>query len=128
MSLAEFLLARIAEDEAHWRRLAANLPQVGGRMADRFNIGGFDFHPPVPVIPAKLLAECEAKRRIVERHHRVDSEEWRPDDWPPSPECAGCGFNAVEEYRTADVDECPELRLLALPYADHPDYQPAWRV
>jgi hypothetical protein len=128
MSLAEFLLARITEDEARrwyahdaecdaWAESSSGSP-LDQVLADMTISARCD----CPV-PARTLAECDAKRRIVELHHRVDSEEWRPDDWPPSPECAGCGFNAVEEYRTPDVDECPELRILAAVYADHPDYR-----
>lgn len=44
--------------------------------------------------PARVLAEVEAKRRMVDEH--------------------GNGT-------------CRTLRLLALPYADHPDYRPEWR-
>jgi len=63
--------------------------------------------------PARVLADCEAKRRIVGLHER------RPD-WP---DCQECG----------DRDDikpwpCSTLRLLALPYADHPDYRPEWRT
>ena len=49
--------------------------------------------------PARVLAECEAKRRIV--GHFVN--EWEPDP-----------INDV-------------LRFLTLPYADHPDYRGEWR-
>lgn len=64
--------------------------------------------------PARVLAECEAKRRIVEEHgakgelHRY---------------CQTCGGT---DY---PVDwPCDTLRLLALPYASHPDYDPAWQL
>lgn len=50
--------------------------------------------------PARVLAECEAKRRIVARHDRDDS--------------------------TSFGQPCQTLRLLALPYADHSDYRPEW--
>jgi Family of unknown function (DUF6221) len=49
--------------------------------------------------PARILAEVDAKRRIIEHH--------RPDDI---------------------CDEaCTTLRLLALPYADDPDYRDEWK-
>ena len=44
--------------------------------------------------PARVLAECEAKRQLIER---VGNPDW-------------AGF-----------------RILALPYADHPDYQQEWK-
>jgi hypothetical protein len=107
MSLAEFLLARIDEDEAAWRRMlgivrGSGFP--GGKIPDRVNYSSSTTVLPVPIIPAKLLAECEAKRRIVE----VNSA----DTWA-----------AAHVWMPAQT-----LRLLALPYADHPDYQPGWRV
>lgn len=53
--------------------------------------------------PAFVLADIEAKRRIVERlgqQYLIGSR---------------VTYNAV-------------LRLLALPFADHPDFQPEWRL
>jgi len=49
--------------------------------------------------PARVLAECEAKRRIVEY----------------------CSYELGDEY-----ERFPVLDLLAQPYADHPDFDPAW--
>lgn len=57
--------------------------------------------------PARVLAECEAKRRIVGEHSRI------PGD--------GINFTIAEQDRAEDV-----LLALALPYADHPDFDPAW--
>jgi len=86
MSIVEFLLARIAEDE-----------EVAQARHD----------------PARVLAECEAKRRIVGLHER------RPD-WP---DCQECGDRDYQKPWP-----CSTLRLLALPYSDHPDYRPEWRT
>lgn len=58
----------------------------------------------------RVLAEVEAKRRIMTRHH--DFRGW----------CDGCGNDLT--YR---ISECPELRDLASVYADHPDYRQEWR-
>lgn len=51
--------------------------------------------------PARVLAECEAKRREIARHP-----------------CDNCGMGD---------DPCETLRLMTLPYTDHEDYDPAWR-
>ncbi len=81
--------------------------------------------------PARVLAEVEAKRRIVDLHSGGLDSLGRPltvhidQDVPEQPACLGCNFDNDEEYRYA-VDECPTKRLLALPYRDHPDYDPAW--
>ena len=92
--LPAFLLARITEDE-DWARTEAE---------------GWSGHPNDP---ARVLAECEAKRRIItEAVPGIESLQRSADgEWGPAGE-----------------DE-PErlLRLLALPYADHPDYNQAWR-
>jgi len=116
MSLTEFLVVRIAEDEHEagdpgWCDCAVEgLPLQHGTRC-----------------PVRLLAECEAKRQIVGLHrdgtpldmiaeYIEDDDEWTP--W--CLECAGFGDYKVEI-------PCPTLRVLTLPYADHPDYDPAWR-
>jgi hypothetical protein len=58
--------------------------------------------------PARVLAECEARRRIVRLHG---------NDWNPRGKCQVCD----------EVGPCDTLCALALPYVDHPDYDEAWR-
>lgn len=139
VTLAEFLLARIAE-EAN----VARFPTSGYEPEAKADwvcpwTGGLDFGSDVisvgdgPVAthmatwdPARVLIECEAKRRIVELHHYEYPFSWVEKlDVPEQPDkrvCSTCG----------DPDEarvpwpCRTLRFLALPYAAHPDYDPAW--
>jgi hypothetical protein len=68
--------------------------------------------------PARVLAECAAKRRIVKRHPAVSGccetctdkmSHPRPSEW------------AAVRY------PCPTLRDLAAVYADHPDYRDEWK-
>lgn len=69
--------------------------------------------------PARVLAEVEAKRRIIERHsgdHHCPQPQ--DPDW--------LTWIAGEETRT--VYPCGDLRDLAASYADHPDYDPVWAV
>lgn len=112
MTLTEFLLARIAEDEEAAHGAAAAMQSNYGtgswdvRPDGRLGLGGglsLGVGPVAPHVarhdPARVLAECEAKRRIVE------------EVLPIHP----------------DYDPLYVQRLLALPYADHPDYQEAWR-
>ena len=151
VTLTEFLLARIAEDEAvaraadvpHWRPGDGNVSEGGlyglegdgsddqkGWAIAWFELG--ETNPPRadgrPGIsganwqrhahensvhaarhdPARVLAECEAKRQIVELH---SAEPGFPDF---------CGHDLREL-------PCSTLRLLALPYADHQDYMPEWK-
>jgi hypothetical protein len=112
--LTEFLLARIAEDEedaktSHvlgCRRFSEPYPDVCTcaqvKPTYRWN-------------PARVLAECEAKRLIVEAHHANDDYDAGGNRFVDG--CAEC----------EGVWPCLTLRLLALPYADHPDYDGAWR-
>ena len=89
MTLTEFLEARIAEDEDHATDSMAAL--------DRAGLASYG---------ARVLAECEAKRRIVAWAKR----------WPTRPPKASDGIAA----------EGALLSLLALPYASHPDYLADW--
>lgn len=59
----------------------------------------------------RAWAEVEAKRRILKAHAE------HPDPYIAG-FCRTCG-------RTDGP--CDTLRLLALPYADHPDYREEWR-
>lgn len=58
--------------------------------------------------PARVLAECDAKRRIIEHLQEVAGYvgEW----------CGRCSF-----------DETPTLKLLALPYRDREGYREEWK-
>jgi hypothetical protein len=87
-TLPGFLLARIAEDEARARALdaayEADEVRPPGRLVNLFAL----------VVPARVLAECEAKRRIVEQVNGMeyvlrllalpyaDHEDYRPE-WRP---------------------------------------------
>jgi Family of unknown function (DUF6221) len=119
LTLADFLLARIAEDEA-----AAHMGScLCGQGFDAQTGEGY----------ARVLAECEAKRQIVALHESgalLDHSEY---------ECT-CGFSDHRRaectcgWTIADEGEwerpsspCPTLRYLALPYADHSDYRDEWR-
>lgn len=77
--------------------------------------------------PARVLAECEAKRRIVEMHAVVELKDWRSLDggYPTctvSHACETCG--TYSEY--PEAWPCDTLRALALPYADREGYRQEW--
>jgi hypothetical protein len=103
MTLVEFISARLDETEQQaredeWVHLA-------------------------PGWTAYILADVDAKRRIIEMHADVEFTA----DWLKEPRtfhsCAMCG--TADEY---PVDwPCKTLLALTLPYADHPDFDPAWR-
>jgi hypothetical protein len=152
--LATWLLDRIAEDEAvareatpgPWRVHVSGEytsvvsevpdPEYGGRMTVIDASGEFcGSGPTVDATdedlahlarhdPARVLAECAAKRRIVALHRLIDGV----GSWGnPVRGCGNCGACGVDgEYLTAGP--CLTVRLLALPYADHDGYDPSWGV
>lgn len=110
MTLAEFLLARIGEDEADWVRLRDGVRErIGNRVIFPESPG-----ESVTITPAKMLAECEAKRRIVKRHTKCGTGSGYCDD-------GGHGWVDAAE------PGCADLADLALPYADHPGFRDEWR-
>lgn len=143
--LVAFLRARLDEDEQRARQAATIadpqrglMPRWSGRpyrngwtvtllnpdTADDLDTGIDLFQAELPKTvaehiifndPERVLAEVDAKRRIIKRHLQRRAPNW---DYPGhiGYECAQC----TNEY------PCPTLALLALPYRDHPDYQPEW--
>jgi hypothetical protein len=100
MTLTEFLLARIAEDEALLVGADMDGPSVFTHVQGTV----------VGMTPKRFLAECEAKRRIVEDFTDLRDESPR--------------FGMTPSYLAA-MEGC--LRHLAAVYADHPDYDDEWK-
>lgn len=132
MTLTEFLEARIADDE----EAVASTLEVSGRPA----VPGYEwttqydsrygrFDPEIVMPTGRALAECEAKRRIVERCRPLVAVVWRESD-----RLLASAFD--ETHMPTLAHSAPiwpnghaeaTLRDLALPYSDHPDYDEAWR-
>ena len=143
LTLTDFLLARIAEDEAaaaicaeafpprwevsdrgHSATVRADKPtfavvseidqvqETPGRWPGEHldHIARFD--------PARVLAECEAKRRIVEATRFDDDPRSAVDEWLGHPDMTPPREVAVM------IDT---LLALAAVYAGHPDYRDEWR-
>jgi len=116
VTITEFLLARIAEDEAEARKAYEAIPPAFGAYG-LLILAATDY---LTVDPDRVLAECEAKRRIVER---------AADD--------GALYDHVfDEVKPLDAEDFTSgavwaldfaLRDLASVYADHPDYREEWR-
>jgi len=110
MTITEFLLERIAEDEAVAREVAERVDPDrkgtvyyedtdGSAASAYFDVdysqGGYT------ITAARVLAECESKRRMIDLSTSL------------------CWGN--EDDASGDV-----LAILALPYASHPDYRAWW--
>lgn len=131
MELVDFLRARLDEDETAARAAADELGglTLGGewrydgrcveavRERDMVAVGSQDFMEPgvgehiARHDPARVLAEVEAKREMLRIHRRYADE--------PEQACLGCAGGISWEA-------CPVIPLLAGPYRDHPDFDPAW--
>lgn len=104
--LAEFLLARISEDSV--------IGFLASQEEERYGaIGNFTCDgitdPRLDLIrrfsTARLRLETMMHRQIIDLHR------------PVAHGCAG----------TDGLSPCPTLRLLALPFVDHPAYHQEWR-
>jgi hypothetical protein len=102
-ALADFLLARIAEDAAasdEWHNMTTD--DFGALQTfGECECGG----------KARVLAECEAKRRIVADYADAISENLY-SEWG---QAARYGLHRA-------------ITALAQPYADHPEFREEWRV
>jgi hypothetical protein len=122
--LVAFLTTRLDEDE-----LAARAAHPGPWTVDGASIIGK--HPTDEVVdyvydesaahiarhdPGRVFAEIDAKRQIIERCRRIIESFGIPEagSWPDV---------SRRERSHANMT----LTLLALPYADHPDYDEAWQ-
>lgn len=109
MTIVEFLLDRIAEDEAGEQTWVSDVSAVGEHLG---YTPGMKF-PPTP----RMVAECAAKREIIRLHHDFDTKYWHDD-----PSCSGMyGDDESSE-------DCQTLAALAAVYADHPDYREEWNL
>jgi hypothetical protein len=77
--------------------------------------------------PAYVLAEVDAKRQIIELHHPYQVTTSNDGlNWDYA-RCVACEPADRELEPGESYWPCPTLCLLALPFADHPDYQGSWR-
>jgi hypothetical protein len=167
-ALTEFLLARIAEDEAVATAATAppwveGLTRKGepGRwrgidsysvLADRtrFFIEEVETVAQTEVAqdtahiarwdPARVLAECEAKRQFIAFHEswptlvqtpaKFERDDVDLDNYTfrMSQEIAWLTTREYVARFGIDPPTAPMLAALAAVYADHEDYQPEWRV
>jgi hypothetical protein len=153
--LATWLLDRIAEDEAVAReaqgRSAYGYIDTAFEEAVDLALGEGAREVALAHIarhdPARVLAECKSKRRIVEEHTRSIVRTVKPDA-PSMPELKYTSrgveiwrpalrewhsltqdeHNAILEAYTDPAPPPLTLRLLALPYADQDGYDPSWGV
>jgi len=104
-TITEFLEARIAEDELEARECIAS-PE----------------HRPKRWV--RILAECAAKRAIIEMHGPVKDEGWISGAAHDNLWCGMCG--SIDD--SPEPHPCPTLKALAAVYKDRADYQEDWAL
>lgn len=135
MTITEFLTARLDEDEAVARTAAwMDSPYLNTEPCSEWSYAGdghevepgvtHDYEGLSPAVdvevgphiarhdPARVLADVAAKRAIVGLHDQALADEVEHGD------ASGLGADLMHQ----DV-----IRLLALPYAGHEDYDEGWR-
>lgn len=134
MTLTDFLLARIAEEEAAARAvrpLDYSIDMGGNRQDERWYVARLRFSSADGAArsdsdaeatalfarhdPARVLAECGARRRIAEEYLRNE------ELIETTPEVL------AREIRPVNLTLEGVLLDLASVYADHPDYREEWR-
>jgi len=108
MTITDFLLARIAEDEAALERTGPFPHSTHGRDL----VGTYRADCPDCIgVPSRkrVLAECAAKRAIVS-------------------ECRPGTLDDLDSGEDAQPAPMWVARALAAVYADHPDYRQEWAV
>ena len=130
--LAQWLLQQITEDER----------AAGSAFRSPLNSALGDAYPEpgVTMWPSRLLAECEAKKKIIEWHQSWPVLVQTPPTFEnnESTDPSRIVLRAsqqiawltqqeyVKRFGTAPPS-APILRLLALPYADREGYDESWR-
>ena len=110
-NLTDFLMGCVAEEEAR-------IPFAGHLGCAEDDSDDPDvIHS--AMCPNRILAECKAKRRIVEMYEEADREAWAAARSDPSGPPPPTQFVA-SALRLA-------LQELALPYVDQPGFRREWR-
>lgn len=110
--LVQFLRDRLDEDVTEAGKLDDGDDwEMESWQVRRDETGTYDSYAYLRIAKTRVLTEVDAKRRILAIHRRFVEEAGQA--------CLGCAGGI-------EWEACPIVRLLAMPYADHPDYQPEW--
>lgn len=122
--LIAFLRARLDEAETMANTARGSIPvrrpSDGNARPRRVDQQMLDMYV-VTFKPERMLADIEAKRRIIDEHAITQT------------------YATGQDLRRVQIDvcktcsnkhgvPCATLRALALPYTGHPGYQPEWRL
>lgn len=117
-TIIEFLEARIAEDEVIGKRIVDE-PHHGHRGHLQNIVGVINRNCPdcMTIVAGKRwLAECAAKRAIIELHTCQC----------PDPDCKDCGACSGGHHADPTPFPCDTIKAVAAIHSDHPDFDQAW--
>lgn len=117
--IEDFLQARIEEDEQRASIGWSSLREARWARDDY----GRNF-----MTPSAVLAECAAKRAVVELYeiHRENRDARRSPRARAAEDEKAAQDRRAQEARTRVAEDA--LRALAAVYKDHPDYRQEWRI
>lgn len=143
MNITEFLWSRIAEDEAVARGVMDGPGDAGGKGLWSVQIGVSGNNARfahVAADPARVLAECAAKRAIIKQYEewpvlvqgememRQVGEDLQSMSFRASRQIAWLTNREYVKRFGTEPPTAPMIRTLAAVYADHPDYKPEWAL
>lgn len=127
--LVEFLLSRLDADERDASAIA-NCEYYHGVESDA------EAEVQRLSDPVRVLAECAAKRALVELHRAtLGAEVHQNGRWDAEAGvmvacrywyCASCDHDRDYGFIGGPNEGCETLRILAQPYSAHPDFDPGW--
>ena len=120
MNITEFLEARIAEDEA----VASLLAKGDAGHSPRTQVYTGAEWATTPLTTERLLAECKAKRAIIDLHGPIRDDGWKSGEANGYLWCCSCG--SIDD--SPEPFPCDTLKAHAAVYADHPDYRQEWAL
>lgn len=133
MTIIEFLNARLDEED----RLADDMLDYQKHRSGKADAEPIDVHDPahglwvydddrmhdtIAMDETRLKREVAAKRAILTNHACGTGLHWQKD----RPTCERC-LDPDWPEDEASAFPCATVRALATVYADHPDYQEAWK-
>ncbi|HUX69534.1 MAG TPA: DUF6221 family protein [Cellulomonadaceae bacterium] len=124
MTPTEFLTAMLDEDEAMARRWPSEPPSIAPDGHFWRDTSGHPIYAP----RAFVLADVASKRAILALHQ---TRVYHPDNSRrpanPLPDVDHCDCQE-EDGVIIGAEPCETKLLLAQPYSDHPDFNPAWQL
>lgn len=118
MNITDFLIQRIAEDEAVTQAAIETVaPDAWENPAEYGNYHPEDVTFWNRLTPSRVLAECAAKQAIIELHGEFQYTDEEPGFTMQMWDCM-CNRQTLKP--------CPTIASLAAVYAGHRDYQQEW--